>query len=93
VSDERHRGGFGAAFVLLIIVGAIAKFWVYILVALGVLMVFVLLLWLAFRAARRIDAREDARIAIADRADRQHAWILAGDDRGIYGEHMPEQID
>jgi hypothetical protein len=24
--------------------------------------------------------------AIAARADAQHAWTLAGDDRGVYGE-------
>jgi hypothetical protein len=55
--------------------------------------VFGLLLWLAFYAARRVDAREHARLAIAARADRQHAWVLAGDDRGVYGEHIAAQID
>jgi hypothetical protein len=95
MSDERRRGsgGFGGAFVLLIVVGAIVKFWVWIAVAVGAAVMFGLLLWAAFYAARRVDAREDARLAIAARADRQHAWVLAGDDRGIYGEHMPEQID
>lgn len=95
MSDEPRRGsgGFGGAFVLLIVVGAIVKFWVWIAVAFGAAVMFGLLLWAAFYAARRVDAREDARLAIAARADRQHAWVLAGDDRGIYGEHMPEQID
>jgi hypothetical protein len=94
MSDERRSGGgFGGAFVLLIFIGFIVKFWVWILAALGALVVFGLLLWLAFYAARRVDARENARLAIAARADRQHAWVLAGDDRGTYGEHMPEQID
>ena len=45
--------------------------------------------WLAGRddaaAARR---RRDAEIAA--RADEQHAAVLAGDDRGIYGEWPPE---
>jgi hypothetical protein len=95
MNDESHSrsGGFGAAFILLIVVGAIVKFWVWIAVAFGAAVVFGLLLWAAFYAARRVDAREDARLAIVARADRQHAWVLAGDDRGIYGEHMPEQID
>ena len=95
MSDERRggSGGFGGAFVLLIFVGAIVKFWVWIAVAFGAAVVFGLLLWAAFYAARRVDARENARCAISARADRQHAWVLAGDDRGVYGEHIPAQID
>ena len=95
MSDERRgaSGGFGGAFVLLIFVGAIVKFWVWIAVAFGAAMVFGLLLWAAFYAARWVDAQEHARLAIAARADRQHAWVLAGDDRGIYGDYVPTQID
>jgi hypothetical protein len=91
MSDERRGGsGIGAAFVLLCVVGFVAKFWIYIVAALGALVLFGLLLWAAFYAARRVDAREDARLAIAARADQQHAWALAGDDRGIYGDYRPE---
>lgn len=94
MSDERRGGGgLGAAFVLLIAIGAIAKFWAWIAIAFGAAVMFGLLLWAAFYAARRVDAREHARSAIVARADRQHVWVLAGDDRGVYGEHMPEQID
>jgi hypothetical protein len=94
MSDERRggSGGFGGAFVLLIAVGAIVKFWVWIAVAFGAAVLFGLLLWAAFYAARWVDAREDARIAIAARADAQHALVLAGDDRGIYGDYVPTQI-
>ena len=28
--------------------------------------------------------------AVAARADQQHAWVLAGDDRGTYNEYRPE---
>ena len=52
-------------------------------------MLFGLLLWLAFYAARRVDARHDARLVIAAHADQQHAWVLAGDDRGVYGQFPP----
>jgi hypothetical protein len=92
MSDERRgrNGGFGGAFMLLIFVGAIVKFWVLIAVAFGAAVMFGLLLWAAFYAARRVDAREHARIAIVARADQQHAWVLAGDDRGVYGEYRPE---
>lgn len=73
--------------------GAIVKFAVWIAVAFGAAVLFGLLLWLAFYAARRVDARHDARLAIAARADQQHAWVLDGDDRGTYGDHPPQQID
>ena len=94
MSDEGRGGGcFGAAFVLLIFVGAIVKFWVWIAVAFGAAVLFGLLLWLAFHAARRVDARERARPALAARAaDQQHGRVLADDDRGIYGGYVPTQI-
>jgi hypothetical protein len=82
--NQRHSGG-GSAFVLLLVVGFIVMFWWVIVAALGVL-----LLWgLALYASRCLDAREDARIALAARADQQHAWVLAGDERGTYGEYDP----
>jgi uncharacterized membrane protein len=89
--DRRSGGGFGGAFVLLIFVGAVVKFWIWIVAVIGALVLFGLLLWLAFYAARRVDAREHARIAIVARADQQHAWTLAGDDRGTYGEYIPQE--
>jgi ABC-type Fe3+-siderophore transport system permease subunit len=86
-------GGFGAAFALLIFVGAIAKFWAWIAAVLGGLMVFGLLLWLTFYWERRVDAQYEKRAALVARADQQHAWVLAGDDRGVYGDYPPKQID
>jgi ABC-type Fe3+-siderophore transport system permease subunit len=88
-SDKRSGGGLGAAFVLLIFIGFIAKFWAWILAVLGGLLVFGLLLWLTFYVERRVDERYEKRAAIVARADQQHAWILAGDNRGIYGDYAP----
>lgn len=48
---------------------------------------------LAFYTAHRVDEREAARLALAARADKRHAQILAGDDRGIYGEYTPQKIE
>ena len=94
MSSERRGGaGLGAAFVLLIFVGAIVKFWVWIAAVLGALMTFGLLVWLTFYVERRVDAREEMRAALVARADQQHAWALAGDDRGVYGDYVPTQID
>ena len=32
---------------------------------------------------------EAAHAAMAARADQQHAWVMAGDDRGVYGAFPP----
>jgi len=90
MSSQRSGAGFGAAFVLLIFVGAIVKLWAWIAAVLGGLMVFGLLLWLTFSLERRSDAEYERRAALVARADQQHAWVLAGDDRGVYGEYRPE---
>jgi hypothetical protein len=39
-----------------------------------------------------LEQRRRAHAALIARADQQHAWVLAGDDRGIYGEYPPKQI-
>lgn len=84
-SERRGGGGLGSAFILLIILGVIVKFIWWIVAVLAGLVVLGLLLWLIFYLERRTDARENALLAIVARADQQHAWVLAGDDRGIYG--------
>jgi type II secretory pathway pseudopilin PulG len=48
--------------------------------------------WLDRQLGRREERRAAARFkraAIAHRADEQHAWVLADDDRGVYGEYPP----
>ena len=94
MSSERRSsgGGFGAIFAVLIVVGAIVKLWAWIAAVLGGLLVFGLLVWLTFYVERRVDERYEKRAALVARADQQHAWVLAGDDRGIYGDYTPTQI-
>ncbi|AEJ93182.1 hypothetical protein FDG57_gp044 [Mycobacterium phage Mutaforma13] len=42
---------------------------------------------------RAAVARERAEaLAVVARADRQHAWVMAGDPRGVYGEYEPAAI-
>jgi membrane protein implicated in regulation of membrane protease activity len=61
------------------------------------------LVWIARQAFRSIDSieAEDAqraqaearrRAAVAARADQQHAWVMARDDRGVYGLYPPAAI-
>jgi hypothetical protein len=78
--------GFRALSMLLIVTGLVAKFGWWILAAVGILVLGPALCWVSLRLARRADARHERRAALVARADQQHAWVLAGDDRGIYGE-------
>jgi hypothetical protein len=92
MSSECRSGGGGSLFVLLIVVGFIAKFWWVILLVLAAIGAG-LFLWLGHQ--RRLDAssrRHREHAAIVARADEQHAWVLAGDDRGVYGEYAPARI-
>jgi hypothetical protein len=90
--DEHPRRNGGGSLFVLTIVGFIAKFFCWIVAVLAALVLFGLLLWLAFRVARRVDAEHQAQAALVARADQQHLWILAGDDRGLYGDYPPKQI-
>jgi hypothetical protein len=55
------------------------------------------LTWLAARrypiarAEFEADTRHRAQraAALVRRADQQHAWVMAGDDRGVYGAYPP----
>jgi hypothetical protein len=42
------------------------------------------------RHAERVEADRRRLAGIAVRADRQHAWVLAGDERGVFGEYPPD---
>jgi hypothetical protein len=66
-----------------------AKFWRLILAALVVVVAACLGWWCCMQsdAAEKRERRE--RAALVARADQQHAWILAGDDRGVYGDYRP----
>jgi len=81
--------GIFAGFVLW---GLIVTFRWWVAVVLGALVLFVVLLRLAFYAARRVDADYAERAALIARADEQHAWVLKGDDRGIYGDYPPQSF-
>jgi hypothetical protein len=63
--------------------------WLWWLAAAAVLYVMARLGWWLYverEAALAADAAE--RTAIAARADQQHAWVLAGDPRGTFGENF-----
>jgi hypothetical protein len=47
--------------------------------------------WLAGRDDRAVAERR-RQAELRARADRQQRWALARDDRGAYGNYIPEQI-
>jgi hypothetical protein len=77
----------------LLLVGFVATFWWWIAATLGGAVLFcrAAVAGVLRGAPRRCPVGEACR-ALA-RADEQHAWVLAGDDRGIYGNYTPKQID
>jgi hypothetical protein len=89
MSSERRSSGAGAMFALLLAIGFVVMFWWIFAIIIAVL----LLAAVAWYVSHRLDARDAARLALAARADEQHALVLAGDDRGIYGEYTPKQLD
>ena len=82
----------GGLFRLLLLVGFVVKFWWLILLALVAVAAG---LWLWCVVTRQDEAREQElreQAGLAARGDEQHAWILAGDDRGVHGDYPPMQI-
>ncbi len=76
----------GQLFSLLLVVGFVVAYFKWIIAAVAA--------YFAYRWGRGAwarhcadaDAWEAEQKAIAKRADQQHAWVLAGDPRGTYGE-------
>jgi hypothetical protein len=67
-------------------VGFVVKFWWLLVSALAVVAVAYVVrsVWRERDAA--VERERDSLAKLVARADQQHAWVLAGDDRGIYGE-------
>jgi hypothetical protein len=77
---------------LLLLVGFIVKFWWLILLMMVVVATGVWLWGVVTRQDAELERQNREHAALVARADEQHAWVLAGDDRGVYGEHAPEHI-
>jgi F0F1-type ATP synthase membrane subunit b/b' len=82
-----------------LLVGAILKYAVWIALAVGIVVLAVALWKFTGWLDRRLDARDarrarvrDELAAIARRAEEQNAQVLAGDDRGVYGDYRPTWV-
>jgi hypothetical protein len=90
----------GSGFLLLLLVLClIVKYAVWIglaaAIVAGVALLWKFTGWLDRRLERRESRREAKRrehAAIAYRADQQNAWVLSGDDRGVYGAYTPTAL-
>lgn len=73
----------------LLLIGFVALYWKW-LVAIVVLVWIVNLARRGYRTARADAAEEALRCAqLVARADREHAQVMAGDERGIWGKFPP----
>ena len=95
----RRAGGAGGLLLLILVLGTILRFAVWIALALGVVLLAVALWKFTGWLDRRLDARDrkrglaaSARAQIAARADKQNRLYLAGDPRGVYGDFLPSQL-
>lgn len=89
------RGGFGLV-LLVLAFGAILRFWWVIGAALALVVAGIVLWRLVAALDRWLDARDRRQAAaraelaaLAGRAELQNAQVLAGDERGVYGDYPP----
>ena len=78
---------------LVLLIGFLVKFWWLILLVLVVVAAGFWLRGVVTRQDAGLDRQNREHAALVARADEQHACVLAGDDRGVSGEHTPELID
>ena len=83
----------GGLFRVQLVVGFVAKFRWAILAVLAILALGYLACGVWMHHDAQLERTRRERAALAAGADQQHAWVLAGDDRGIYGDYPVKQID
>ena len=74
---------------LLLLLGFVIAYFKWIAAIVGPIAV----VWISYRLWQRHQAAMDAaaagRVDMAARADEQHAYVLDGNDRGVYGDYPP----
>jgi UPF0716 family protein affecting phage T7 exclusion len=76
-------------FRVLLMLGIVVKFWWLFLLVLAFAAAGFLLWGVLTRQDAAFDRQHREHAAMTARADEQHAWFMAGDDRGIYGAYPP----
>ena len=89
-SKSSSGGGFAGLLGLALIIWIIIKLIWWIVGAATLVGLLFLVRAIVRDNRRRADLEAAHRGAVAARADRQHDWVLRGDDRGIYGPEGAE---
>jgi hypothetical protein len=77
---------------VLLTLGFVVKFWWLILLILVAVAAGFALWGVVTRQDAKFERQQRRRAALVARADEQHGQILAGDDRGLYGEYPPAAL-
>lgn len=88
-TSGRSSGGIGGGAGFLVILAVVLAFtyWQVTLIIVAVAMIGAAIVWMC----RIIDEDNDKKAEIIDRAHKQHAALMDGDDHyGIYGNYPPE---
>ena len=85
MSETQHRGGGGAFFTLLLVLGFVVMFWWVFAILLGIVVLGIA----GWIVSCQLAERNKRLAAIIARADEQHAWVLADDERGTFGNYPP----
>jgi hypothetical protein len=88
---------WGGCLLWVVLVCMLVKYAFWIGLAAAIIVMLVVLRKLTGRLDRWLEKRERRRerkqLELVRRADMQHAWVLAGDDRGIYGDYPPPPLN
>lgn len=79
----------GIAFFGLIVIGAAAKFWWLILLAVALTVGVYAVGEVAERRTRALEDEQREAVKLVARADREHDQYLQGDMAGVYGQYPP----
>jgi hypothetical protein len=78
--------------VLLLAVGLVVRYWWLIAAVVGLIVAAHWTRLAVDRHAERVNAERRRLAEFAARAEEQHAWVLTGDERGVYGEYPAAPI-
>jgi hypothetical protein len=78
---------------VLLVFGFVVKFWWLLLLLLVVAAAGFGLWGVATRQDTELERQHRQQRALVARANEQHAWVLAGDDRGMFGEYPPAALE
>lgn len=77
---------------LLVVVALVVKFWWLIAGIIGLIVAGYCARRAVDRHAEHVEAERRWLAGLVARADQQHAWVMADDERGVFGEYQPNPL-